>query len=611
MSNEVQEQSAGYNLADLKPVLEKASGNNSLLDSLPIWLSAQTAKSAGRGRSADNTHQYGLQKLRELILELAVRGMLVKQATNDEPASVLLEKIAEEKARLIKEGKIKKQKKLPGISDDEIPFALPKGWSWTRLNNLSPLSLNDGDWIESKDQDVNGNIRLIQLGDVGVNIFKDSSRKFINSTTFERLNCFELLEGDILVARLPSPIGRACIFPGVGQPAITAVDVAIIRPDNHCSTQYIVHAINTPNFRQQVEEFGKGATRFRISTGNLKTILVPLPPLAEQHRIVKKVDELMALCDKLEQQQADAVQAHDTLVKVLLDTLTQSDNADDFQQNWHRIAEHFDTLFITESSIEQLKQTLLQLAVMGKLVPQYSQEDLDKERLTTSVINNTCSNSRNKPSKAYVDFEGLEELKVECPDTWQHVRLGEISNVVRGGSPRPAGDPQFYDGKIPFLKVGDVTRKKGKFVESYNSTIKEAGLKKTRQINEPTVLLSNSGATLGIPAICNFSTTFNDGIAAFIDKSESVTNEYLYLYLSTLREWFLNVASRGQGQPNLNTDIIRSTWMPLPPVSEQNHIVKKIDELMALCDQLKDRLNQAQTIQQQLADATVEKTLKI
>jgi type I restriction enzyme S subunit len=108
MSNEVQDQSAGYNLADLKPVLENMQDNNALLDSMPIWLSAQTAKSAGRGRSADNTHQYGVQKLRELILELAVRGKLVEQDSNDEPASVLLEKIAKEKARLVQEGKIKK-----------------------------------------------------------------------------------------------------------------------------------------------------------------------------------------------------------------------------------------------------------------------------------------------------------------------------------------------------------------------------------------------------------------------------------------------------------------------------------------------------------------------
>jgi type I restriction enzyme S subunit len=188
---------------------------NVITQHIDVWTSAIANKStAGRGFS-DKQTAYGIKKLRELILELAVQGKLVLQDPNDEPASVLLEKIAKERTRLIKEKKIKTPKALPGITEREMPFMLPNGWEWARLDQLSPSSLIDGDWIESKDQDFLGGIRLIQLGDIGVNEFKDTSDKFINESTFIRLNCTELNHGDILIARLPSPIGRACIFPGL------------------------------------------------------------------------------------------------------------------------------------------------------------------------------------------------------------------------------------------------------------------------------------------------------------------------------------------------------------------------------------------------------------
>ena len=201
-----------------------------LTDHLDIWTAADTAKKSGRGRSSGTAGSvYGIKKLRELILELAVRGKLVPQDESDEPASELLKRIATEKAKLIAEGKIKKSKPLAEITDDEKPFELPTGWEWVRLENISPMPIIDGDWIESKDQDVEGEIRLIQLADVGVGEFKDKSDRFINLDTFNRLNCTQLQTGDILIARLPNPIGRACVFPDLNQMAITVVDIAILR----------------------------------------------------------------------------------------------------------------------------------------------------------------------------------------------------------------------------------------------------------------------------------------------------------------------------------------------------------------------------------------------
>ncbi len=238
--------------------------------------------------------------------------------------------------------------------------------------------------------------------------------------------------------------------------------------------------------------------------------------------------------------------------------------------------------------IKKLRELILELAVRGKLVSQ-DPNDVPASELVKRISaekSTLIKEGRIKKEISFVNFDGLDEIKKPLPDSWSWIRLSDTADIVRGGSPRPAGDPKFYGGSIPFLKVGDVTNNKGKYVEGFNATITEAGLTKTRYINTRTVLLSNSGATLGIPAICTFPTTFNDGIAAFVEKSACIFDEYLYLYLKSISKWLLHVASQGQGQPNLNTDIVKSVWFSLPPMEEQHRIVAKVDELMAFCDQL-------------------------
>ena len=255
-----------------------------------------------------------IKALRQTILNLAVQGRLVEQNPDDEPAAELLKRIAAEKARLVRAKEIKKPKVLPKISDLEHPIEIPSLWAWAQIDNLSPRSLTDGDWIETKDQSKDGRVRLIQLADVGEGRFLDKSARFVDEETEKKLNCTRLEIGDVLIARLPNPIGRACIFPDVGQPAITAVDIAILRLDANQNRDYCTLALNAPTTRSQVEAYGKGATRFRVSTGHLKGVLVPVPPLAEQRRIVSKVHELMSLCDRLE---ASVAAAGDTRCRLL------------------------------------------------------------------------------------------------------------------------------------------------------------------------------------------------------------------------------------------------------------------------------------------------------
>jgi len=172
---------------------------------------------------------------------------------------------------------------------------LLNGWRELLLTELvGPKGLlSDGDWIESKDQDPDGEIRLIQLADIGDGIFIDKSSRFVTRQTAKRLNCTFLKEGDLLIARMPDPLGRSCIFPNVSQEAITAVDVFIVRPDGtKCTARWLMNAINSPEVRYSIQDQAGGTTRQRVAGGKLKALSIPTPPLEEQRRIVAKLDRL-------------------------------------------------------------------------------------------------------------------------------------------------------------------------------------------------------------------------------------------------------------------------------------------------------------------------------
>lgn len=587
-------------------------------DNIDIWTSAiKTRSSAGRG-SSKKLDLYGIKKLRELILELAVRGKLVPQDPNDEPASVLLERIAAEKTQLVKEKKIKKPKKIEEILESEKLFELPTKWEWARLDQLSPMSLFDGDWIESKDQDPSGEIRLIQLGDVGVNEFKDVSTKYINVEAFARLNCTQLMQGDILIARLPSPIGRACIFPSLSKMAITAVDVAILRHLNLLDEQYLVHSINSITFRNQVEEYGKGATRFRISTGNLKTILVPVPPLAEQHRIVAKVDELMALCDQLEQQTEASIDAHATLVETLLTTLTNSADAAELEQNWTRLADHFDTLFTTEQSIDQLKQTVLQLAVMGKLVPQDPNDEpaavlLEKIAAEKTQLIKEKKIKKQKPLPSITE----DEKPFALPEGWEWVNLQKLITVMDAGwSPACPPEPSPNDQTWGVLKTTAVQTLEYREIEN---KVLAAGKEPRQQyeVQAGDILVTRAGPKNRVGISCLVISTrpklmISDKIIRFHLVELGLSERFISLCLNAgATADYLDAAKSGmaESQMNISQDKLKAAPIPLCPISEQKRMVNKVDQLMALCDELKTRLQHAQQTQLHLADALVEQAV--
>lgn len=325
-----------------------------IVDHMETWTSAlQTRSTAGRG-SSGKIDLYGIKKLRELILELAVRGKLVPQDPNDEPASELLKRIAAEKAELVKQGKIKKQKPLPEISEEEKLFELPEGWEWVRFGNIYEMEY--GNNLPQEKRSNSGEY----------NVYGSNGVVGTHNEACIKSPC-------IIIGRK----GSAGALNLSNQPACWVTDVAYSTiPPIAMVLEFVFIQFHTLG----LDKLGKGI-KPGLNRNDAYSLVIAIPPRSEQKAIVSKVNELMSLCDQLEQQSLTSLDAHQQLVETLLGTLADSQNAEELAENWARISEHFDTLFTTEASVDALKQTILQLAVMGKLVPQDPNDEPASELL--------------------------------------------------------------------------------------------------------------------------------------------------------------------------------------------------------------------------------------
>ena len=210
-------------------------------------------------------------------------------------------------------------------------------------------------------------------------------------------------------------------------------------------------------------------------------------------------------------------------------------------------------------------------------------------------------------------FEGKltnpkNKLEDDLPSGGTLKRINSLCEVVRGGSPRPAGDLRYYEGNIPFLKVADITRNEGTYLNTHTFTIKEAGLKNTRYVEANTLLLSNSGATLGVPKICTFPTTFNDGIAAFLGLDKDDLVYHYYFWMSKTRE--LRSINQGAAQPNLNTGMIGAFEIPVVSKAEQTQIVQEIETRLSVCDKLNEAIEQSLEKAQALRQSILKKAFE-
>lgn len=588
-----------------------------ITDHIDIWASAILAKSTS-GRGSNKKYElYGITKLRELILELAVRGKLVPQYPNDEPASVLLEKIAAEKAELLKEGKIKKSKPLADISEDEKFFDLPQGWEWTRLGDVVEIvrGITFPASEKSKHPET-GRVACLRTTNVQSNI-EWEDLLYIRPSFVKRDDQYVSVNDIVMsMANSRELVGKVAII--TDEPEIKTSFggfLSVIRP-YFILPKYLMALLRSPTSRESIIGSASQTTNIaNISLAKLNPYTIGVPPLAEQHRIVAKVDELMLLCDDLEQQTEDSIDAHTTLVEVLLTTLTDSADSNELAQNWARVSEHFDTLFTTEQSIEALKQTVLQLAVMGKLVPQNPNDEpasvlLEKVAEKKERLVKEKKIKKEKPLPSISKDEKLFDI----PNGWEWAKLEDIviiqSGITKG---RKLTGRELI--AVPYLRVANVQR--GHLLLDSMQLVEIP----VEEVDKYEVLSRDLLITEGgdwdkvgrtaiwnneLPYVAHQNHIFKARI--FLEIQNELWLE-TYLNSSYARSYFAGSSKQTTNLASINKTQLRRCLIALPPLSEQQRIMTKLDELIQICDQLSTKLKLSQTTQVQLTDALVEQAL--
>ncbi|EFA4037015.1 restriction endonuclease subunit S [Escherichia coli] len=575
-----------------------------IVDHMETWTSSlQTRSTAGRG-SSGKIDLYGIKKLRELILELAVRGKLVPQDPNDEPASELLRGMKKQQEDLIKERKIKKPKKLPSIDGTLESISVPQGWELCYLNDI-------GDWGAGATPNrtnsgyYGGDIPWFKSGELSEDYITDSE-EHITALALKECSLRDNQPGDVLIAMYGATIGKTSIL---NSRSTTNQAVCACTPFDGLSNQYLLIFLKAS--KKVFTAMGAGGAQPNISKEKIVATLFALPPLNEQLRIVKKVEQLMSLCDQLEQQSLTSLDAHQQLVETLLETLTDSQNAEELAENWARISEHFDTLFTTEASVDALKQTILQLAVMGKLVPQDPNDEPASELLKRiaqekAQLVKEGKIKKQKPLPPISD----EEKPFELPEGWEWCLFEDIIDIQSGITKgRNLSNRTLV--KVPYLRVANVQRGYLDLTEikQIEIPIEE---KEKYQVVKGDLLITEGGDwdTVGRTTVWCHDWYIANQNHVFKGRNigQDVDPYWLETYMNSpfSRQYFANASKQTTNLASINKTQLRGCPVAIPPSSEAKKIMSKLHIFYKLCEELKNHIQSAQQTQLHLADALTD-----
>ncbi len=549
-------------------------------------------------------------RLRELILQLAVQGKLVPQDPKDEPASELLKKIKAEKDRLVKEGKIKRGKPLADIEEEEKPFELPNSWVWARLGVVakkitdgthhSPANFSFGDFMY---------LSAKNIKPWGIDL---SSATYVSKAVHDEIfaRCDPEF-GDILYIKDGATTGVFAINT-LQAPFSLLSSVGLIKPSCGLTSQYMALVMQSPFFYQAMREGMTGVAITRVTISKLADSKIPLPPFAEQSRIVTRVQELMQLCDALEAKVTLEAQQHETLLRTLLATLTQSASSEDLAQNWQRVSDHFPLLLDRPQAIDALKQTILQLAVRGLLVPQSPIDEpashlLKKIRTEKDKLILEGKIKRDKPLPPIAE----DEQPFELPTGWEWAQTDDLVNSSEAGwSPTCIGSPR-RDGYWGVLKVSAVSW--GAFDAKANKELPaDLTPRPEYEVQDGDFLLSRANteelvARSVVVEKAEARLMLSDKIIR-LDVSSLMSRDFLNMCnnSATARlHYMANASGTSSSMKNVSREVVLRTPVPLPPLPEQHRIVTRVTELRQLCAALRSRLAQSSQIQAQLAQALV------
>ncbi len=524
-------------------------------------------------------------RLRRFILDLAVRGKLVAQDPNDEPASELLKRIAKEKTRLIKVGEIRKPRDLAWGEDLPAFFEIPICWHWVRLDGVGAIigggtpSANDANNFA----DPGTGVPWLTPADLG-----SFSERFISRGTRDlsenglQTSSATLMPPGTVLFTSRAPIGYVAI---AANPISTNQGFKSIVPYVPDCSRFIALAMKT--FAPEIDAKAPGTTFREVSGKIVAGVPFPLPPLAEQHRIVAKVDELMALCDRLEKARAEREATRDRLAAASLARLDAPDSDPMVFRNHAAFAlDNLTPLTTRRDQIKALRQTILNLAVRGKLVAQDPADEPASGllgRLAKAKFEGRKGRDWSKSGN------GNREDAFEAALGWQWTTIDETAHRVTVGYVGPMKD-QYVEEGIPFLRSQNVRANSFRpdgltfITPEFHQTIIKSALAPGDVV---VVRSGNVGTACVIPA---YLPVANCSDLVVIQKPECVVPEFLCFYLNSLASIHVEAGTVGVALTHFNTKSVANMPIPTPPLAEQHCIVAKVDDLLALCDWLEASL---------------------
>lgn len=483
------------------------------------------------------------QELKNSILQLAIQGTLVEQRPEEGTAEELFAQIQQEKQRLIEEKKIKKEKPLSEITEDEKPFDIPESWKWVRFGDISTYN-HRKEKISANE--ITEDMWSLDLEDIEkesgkiINICKASQRKISGDKV-------RFYKGQILYSKLRPYLKKILVAPDDG---ICSSEMVPFNLYGNIDLQYAVYFLKSPHVDFIINSVTYGVKMPRVGTDTMIELPFPLPPLAEQKRIVAKIEELLPYIDR-------------------------------YKQAWSKL-EQFNSRFL-----EDMKKSLLQHAIQGKLVEQHPEEGTAEELFAQiqKEKQRLIAEKKIKKEKPLPEITD-DEKPFDIPESWKWVRLQQIGELSRGRSQkRPRNDPNlFINGTFPFIQTGDVARANG-HISCWSTMYNQEGVAQSRIWPAGTVCLTIA-ANIGDVAILDFDSCFPDSVVGFNAYKPIMSNEF-FMYGLMCYKTILDKLSRSTAQKNINIEILSQIAFPLPPLAEQKRIVEKLEQLLPLCERLK------------------------